>query len=150
MQTEGLSQHVCCQHCDSKEKPIIVVTPGKMEQQRQLVCFCTYCWRFTSKHHSKDANMDMTFFKQIPSRASPTEEGRSGPVRPRAGSIPQRQPSTSKGRRTGQDHQRAVSVAHWGRAGSCPRMGRSSFAGCAKCGVHLNRRSPELLHTAPP
>jgi hypothetical protein len=65
MQTEGLSQHVCCQHCDSKEKPIIVVTPGKMEQRRQLVCFCTYCWRFTSKHHSKDANMDMTFFKQF-------------------------------------------------------------------------------------
>ena len=65
MQTEGLSQHVCCQHCDSKEKPIVVVTPGKMEQRRQLVCFCTYCCRFTSKHHSKDANMDMTFFKQF-------------------------------------------------------------------------------------
>ena len=27
MQTEGLSQHVCCQHCDSTEKPIVVVTP---------------------------------------------------------------------------------------------------------------------------
>jgi hypothetical protein len=65
MQTEGLSQHVCCQHCDSKEKPIVVVTPGKMEQRRQLVCFCTYCWRFTSKHHSKDANMDMIFFRQF-------------------------------------------------------------------------------------
>ncbi len=32
MQTEGLSQHVCCQNCDSKEKPIVVVTPGKKEQ----------------------------------------------------------------------------------------------------------------------
>jgi hypothetical protein len=32
MQTEGLSQHVCCQHCDSTEKPITVVTPGRMEQ----------------------------------------------------------------------------------------------------------------------
>jgi hypothetical protein len=65
MQTEGLSKNVCCQNCDSKEKPIVVVTPGKKEQRRQLVCFCTYCWSFTNKHHSKDANMDISFFKQF-------------------------------------------------------------------------------------
>jgi hypothetical protein len=65
MQTEGLSQHVCCQNCDNKEKPIVVVNPGKKEQRRQLVCFCTYCWSFTNKHHSKDANMDISCFKQF-------------------------------------------------------------------------------------
>jgi hypothetical protein len=65
MQTEGRSQHVCCQHCDSTEKPIAVVTPGRMEQRRQLVCFCTNCWSFTSRHHSKDAPMDISFFKQF-------------------------------------------------------------------------------------
>jgi hypothetical protein len=75
LQTEGLSQHVCCQHCDSTEKPIIVVTPGRMEQRRQLVCFCTTCWSFTSRHHSKHVPMDISF-------------------RPRAGSIPQRTPQT--------------------------------------------------------
>ncbi len=26
--TEGLTQHVCCQHYDSSEKPIAVVNPG--------------------------------------------------------------------------------------------------------------------------
>jgi hypothetical protein len=65
MQTEGLSQHVCCQHCDSTEKPIAVVIPGRMEQRRQLVCFCTTCWRFTSRHHSKIVPMDISFFKQF-------------------------------------------------------------------------------------
>jgi hypothetical protein len=65
MQKEGLSQHVCCQHCDSTEKPITVVTPGRMEQQRQLVCFCTTCWSFTSRHHSKNVPMDISFFKQF-------------------------------------------------------------------------------------
>jgi hypothetical protein len=65
MQTEGLNQHVCCQHCDSTEKPNAVVTPGKMEQRRQLVWFCTNCWSFTSKHHSKDTRMDISFFKQF-------------------------------------------------------------------------------------
>jgi len=65
LQTEGLSQHVCCQHCDSQEKPFVVVTPGKMDQRRQLVGFCTLCWKFTSKHHSKDTTMDMSFFKQF-------------------------------------------------------------------------------------
>jgi hypothetical protein len=53
------------QNCDNKEKPIVVVTPGKKEQRRQLVCFCTYYWSFTNKHHSKDANMDISFFKQF-------------------------------------------------------------------------------------
>jgi hypothetical protein len=32
MQTEGLSQHVSCQHCNGTEKPLTVVTPGKMKQ----------------------------------------------------------------------------------------------------------------------
>jgi hypothetical protein len=64
MQTEGLSQHVCCQHCDSAEKPITVVTPGTTEQLRQLVCFCTTCWSFTSRHHCKQIPMDVSFFKQ--------------------------------------------------------------------------------------
>jgi hypothetical protein len=31
MQTEGLCQHICCQHCESMEKPIVVVASGKME-----------------------------------------------------------------------------------------------------------------------
>jgi hypothetical protein len=71
MQTEGLSQHVCCQHCDSTEKPIAVVTPGRMEQRRQLVCFCTNCWSFTSRYHSKDVPMDISFLNNsIPTRAS--------------------------------------------------------------------------------
>ena len=39
MQTEGLCQHICCQHCESMEKPLVVVTPGKMESRRQTVCF---------------------------------------------------------------------------------------------------------------
>ena len=64
MQTEGLSQHVCCQHCNSAEKPITVVTLGKTEQRRQLVCFCTTCWSFTSRHHCKQIPMDVSFFKQ--------------------------------------------------------------------------------------
>ena len=65
MQTEGLCQHVCCQHCDNTEKPITVVTPGRMEQRQQLVCFCTTCWSFTSRHHSKNVPMDISFFKQF-------------------------------------------------------------------------------------
>jgi hypothetical protein len=65
MQTEGLSQHVCCEHCASKEKPIVVVIPGKMEQRRQLVCFCTTCWSFTSRHHCRHTSMDVSFFKQF-------------------------------------------------------------------------------------
>ena len=36
MQTEGLSQHVGCQHCKSMEKPIAVVVPGKDQQRRKL------------------------------------------------------------------------------------------------------------------
>jgi hypothetical protein len=50
MQTEGLCQHICCQYCQSTEKPIVVVTPGRMEQRRLTVCFCTSWWRFTCKH----------------------------------------------------------------------------------------------------
>jgi hypothetical protein len=65
MQTDGLSQHVCCQHCDNTEKQIAVVSPGRMEQRRQLVCFCTNCWSFTSRHHSKDVPMDISLFKQF-------------------------------------------------------------------------------------
>jgi hypothetical protein len=64
MQTEGLSQ-CAASICDSTEKPIAVVTPGRMEQRRQLVCFCTNCWSFTSRHYSKDAPMDISFFKQF-------------------------------------------------------------------------------------
>jgi hypothetical protein len=65
MQTEGLCQHVNCQHCYSLEKPITVVTLGKMQQRRQLVCFCTSCWSFTSTHHRRDTRMDISFFKQF-------------------------------------------------------------------------------------
>jgi hypothetical protein len=65
MQTEGLCQHVNCQHCYSMEKPIAVVTPGEMHQRRQLACFCTSCWSFTSTHHSRDTRMDISFFKQF-------------------------------------------------------------------------------------
>ena len=64
MQTEGLSQHVSCQHCQGQEKPIAVVVPGKDQQRRQLTCFCTDCWNFTSIHHSKIAPMNVSFFKQ--------------------------------------------------------------------------------------
>ena len=64
MQTEGLSQHVSCQHCQGQKKPIAVVVPGKDQQRRQLTCFCTDCWNFTSIHHSKSAPMNVSFFKQ--------------------------------------------------------------------------------------
>jgi hypothetical protein len=65
MQTEGLCQHIGCQRCESMEKPIVVVTPGKMESRRQTVCFCTSCWQFTDKHHGKDKVMDMVFFRNM-------------------------------------------------------------------------------------
>jgi hypothetical protein len=64
MQTEGFSQHVSCHHCKGKEKPIAVVVPGKDQQRRQLTCFCTDCWSFTSIRHSKIAPMNVSFFKQ--------------------------------------------------------------------------------------
>jgi len=65
MQTEGLGQHVSCQHCNGKETPIAVVIPGKIQQRRKLACFCTNCWSFTSIHHSKVTSMDISFFKQF-------------------------------------------------------------------------------------
>jgi hypothetical protein len=65
LQPEGLSQHVSCQHCKGKEKPIAVVVPGKDQQRRKLTCFCTDCWSFTSIRHSKIAPMDVSFFKQF-------------------------------------------------------------------------------------
>jgi hypothetical protein len=65
MQTEGLSQHVSCQHCNSTKKPLAVVTPGKLQQRRQLVCFCTNCWSFTSIQHCRATPMDISFFKQF-------------------------------------------------------------------------------------
>jgi hypothetical protein len=65
MQTEGLSQHVSCQHCDCGKKPIVVVTQGKTQPRRQLVCFCTSCWSFTGTHHRREAQMDISFFKQF-------------------------------------------------------------------------------------
>jgi hypothetical protein len=65
MQTEGLCQYLCCQYCQSTHKPVVVVTPGGMEQRRQTVCFCTSCLRFTCKHHGKEKVMDMTFFRQM-------------------------------------------------------------------------------------
>ena len=55
MQTEGLSQQVSCQHCDCGKKPIVVVTQGKTQPRRQLVCFCTSCWSFTGIHHRREA-----------------------------------------------------------------------------------------------
>jgi len=64
MQTEGLSQHVSCQHCQCQEKPIAVVVPGKDQQRRQLTCFCMGCWSFTSIHHSRRAPSNVSFFKQ--------------------------------------------------------------------------------------
>ena len=64
MQTEGLSQHVSCQHCQGQEKPIAVVVPGKDQQRRQLTCFCIGCWSFTSIHHSRRAPSNVSFFKQ--------------------------------------------------------------------------------------
>jgi hypothetical protein len=65
MQTEALGQHICCQYCQSTVKPIVVVTPGRIEQRRQTVCFCTSCWRFTCKHHGKEKVTDMNFFQQM-------------------------------------------------------------------------------------
>ena len=62
IQTEGLSQHVGCQHCNGKEKPIAVITPDKIQQRRKSACFCT---NFTSIHHSKVTSMDISFFKQF-------------------------------------------------------------------------------------
>ena len=62
MQTEGLSQHVSCQHCKGMEKPIAVVFPGKDQQRRKLTCFCTDCWSFTS---IITTSMDVSFFKQF-------------------------------------------------------------------------------------
>ena len=64
MQTEGLSQHVSCQHCQGQEKPIAVVVPGKDQQRRQLTCFCIDCWSFTSIHRSRRAPSNVSFFKQ--------------------------------------------------------------------------------------
>ena len=64
MQTEGLSQHVSCQHCQGQEKQIAVVVPGKDQQRRQLTCFCIGCWSFTSIHHSRRAPSNVSFFKQ--------------------------------------------------------------------------------------
>jgi len=71
MQTEGLNQHVCCQHIT--EKQITEVTSGKIEQQRQLVCFCTNCWSFTSKHHSKDTRA--SFIEHCPMQKKNIHEG---------------------------------------------------------------------------
>ena len=65
MQTEGLSQHVSCQHCKGMEKPIAVVVPGKDQQRRKLTCFCTDCWSFSSIRHNKTTSMDVSFFKQF-------------------------------------------------------------------------------------
>ena len=65
MPSEDLCQHICCQHCESMERPIVMVTPGKMESRRQTVCFCTSCWQFTNKHHGKDKVMDMAFFRNM-------------------------------------------------------------------------------------
>ena len=65
MQTEGLSQHVSCQHCKGTEKPIAVVVHDKKQQRRKLACFCTNCWSFTSIRHSKITSMDASFFKQF-------------------------------------------------------------------------------------
>jgi hypothetical protein len=65
MQTEELCQHIHCQFCDSKENPLVVVTPGKIGQRRQTQCSCKSCWRFTDKHHGKDEVKDMSFFKQF-------------------------------------------------------------------------------------
>jgi hypothetical protein len=65
MQTEGLCQHIHCQFCDSKEKPLVVVTPGKIGQKRQTKCFCTSCWRFTDKHHGNNEVKDMSFFRHF-------------------------------------------------------------------------------------
>jgi hypothetical protein len=65
MQTEGLSQHVSCQHCKGMEKPMAVVVPGQEQQRRKLACFCTNCWSFTSIRHSKSTAMDVSFFKQF-------------------------------------------------------------------------------------
>ena len=79
MQTEGLSQHVCCQHCDSTEKPIVVVTPGRMEQRRQLVCFCTdtiaktYLWIFPSSDNTIQTRA--SFIGRCPMRKRNTQEG---------------------------------------------------------------------------
>ena len=79
MQTEGLSQHVCCQHCDSTEKPIVVVTPGRMEQRRQLVCFCTdtiaktYLWIFPSSDNTIPTRA--SFIGRCPMRKRNTQEG---------------------------------------------------------------------------
>jgi len=42
-----------------------VVTQGKMQPRRQLVCFCTSCWSFTGIHHRREAQMDISFFKQF-------------------------------------------------------------------------------------
>ena len=65
MQTEGLSQHVSCQHCKGMEKPIAVVVPGKDQQRRKLTCFCTDCWSFSSIRHNKTTSMHVSFFKQF-------------------------------------------------------------------------------------
>ena len=65
MQTEGLSQHVSCQHCKGMEKPIAVVFPGKDQQRRKLTCFCTDCWSFSSIRHNKTTSMDVSFFKKF-------------------------------------------------------------------------------------
>ncbi len=65
MQTEGLSQQVSCQHCDCRKKPIVVVTQGNAQPPRQLVCFCTSCWSFTDIHHRREAQKDISFFRQF-------------------------------------------------------------------------------------
>jgi len=61
----------------------------------------------------------------------------------RAGSIPKGPTSTSKGRRTRQEHQWAISLTNRRRVGGQSRMGGPCLKGCTEC-----RRSSELLHTA--
>ena len=61
MQTEGLSPHVHCQHCECKAKPMVVVTQVKAKARRKTTCFCTECWQFTDKHEGKDKVAAMNF-----------------------------------------------------------------------------------------
>lgn len=61
MQTEGLSPHVHCQHCNCQAKPMVVVTQVKAKARRKTTCFCTECWQFTDKHQGRDQVAAMNF-----------------------------------------------------------------------------------------
>jgi hypothetical protein len=144
MQTEGLSQHVSCQHCNGTEKPLAVVSHGKMQQRRQLACFCTNCWSFTSIHRSRATPIDISFFKQLNPetgkfhRALPYAD-EEHPRRIR-GSITNQEldhfrRARLKLRRAGGENKENNELyrSHSGGVSDCPRMGGSCIKGRAKC-----------------